>query len=195
MVSGTKKKDSLKVIAYIKNSQPGNSMTPLRTTFTFLLVLTCVLIIAGCIWQQPAENRTSNISMNVTTFTPVITSVQTSCLPQKNTTPWIAINPISDYYVGEVFEINGTTNLGADENISIDIIQSYFSPKGQDYFTGFHGHSRIIGSDCGVNKWSISVNLSEFIPFEYFVHVSEANEMINCSAVFKVFESSSKPFK
>jgi hypothetical protein len=159
-----------------------------RKILLTLLLIVGILLCAGCISQPSAENRTSNASVSDLIITPALTPVQIPCPVQKNGTPWIAINPFSDHYVGEIFEINGTTNLGAGENISIDIIQSYFSPKGQDYFTGFHHHSKIIGGDCGVNRWTILVNLSEFIPFEYFVYVSDPNQMINCSAVFRVIE-------
>jgi hypothetical protein len=158
-----------------------------RKALLILSLIAGILILSGCLSQPQFENRTRNASVSDPIITPVVTPIQIQCPVQKNEIPWIIINPVSDHYVGEVFDINGTTSLGAGENISIDIIQSYFSPKGQDYFTGFHRNSEIIEGDCGVNRWTILVNLSEFIPFEYFVYVSDPNQMINCSAVFKVF--------
>ncbi len=97
-------------------------MALFRVTYTLMLILLTVLV-SGCMLPQGAVNETSITAINVTKIssTPIIEpvtplfTIQTQCPVGKNTTPYITINPVGDHYLGDVIEINGTTNCEMGE--------------------------------------------------------------------------------
>lgn len=86
-----------------------------------LLVLSVLFL--GCLGKTAINNSIHNLSDNASAVTSIITPEQTQCPAQTDVTPWIIINPIRDHYVGDVFEINGTTNHGVNDPIKIEIYQ------------------------------------------------------------------------
>jgi len=179
-------------------------MTPLRVMYALLLVLVmiCILISAGCISQPATENRTRNASVSAPIITPVVTPVQIQCPPQKDITPWIIINPVSNHYVGDVFEINGTTNLKEKEELFFNVYEPphttpyQISPATRIY-SGEEGVTEIMKNDCRPNIWSFLVNTSGFRPSYYHVLVSNTknttwNETWN-DTFFTIYPVASKP--
>jgi len=129
--------------------------------FIFFIVI-CILITTGCVSQNKTGN-TSDISANTTNPT----LVQPLCPPiSANATPYIIINPIGDHRVGDIFEINGTTNLGADEKIQINIGEGVFggplgSVRPEINFFNTEGFVETQQGTCGTTKWSYTVKLPQ----------------------------------
>lgn len=144
-----------------------------------VLLIIGTILIAGCTFPAGSENHTNNVSVNVTTFTDAATSLQIQCPSSGNVTPWIIINPISNHVIGDVFEINGTTNLGIDEKIFVYVAGRVLSAPypgvaGTTY--GTNGTARIWCGNSGINFWNFSVNSSRFNKnFFSFVQVETRN--------------------
>jgi len=137
-------------------------MNWIHTKFLIFFIVICILITSGCVSQNKTGN-TSGISANVT----YSTSVQTQCPPSSgNTTPYIIINSISSHNVGDAFEITGTTNLGVDTEISLDIRGPRFSVPYID--TYMVGYVKIQTGSCGTNFWSYPVNLAGYNHSNYY---------------------------
>ena len=156
-----------------------------------LFFIAGILVSAGCLSQLVTENRTRDSSVSALIITPVVTPVQIQCPPQKNMTPWISINPVSDHYVGDVFEINGTTNFGSDDNLNTTIIQSSFSRCPRIYsdcyrYTSIQSTIIVQDGDCEKNNWTYSANLSGFKPERYIIDITDCNKSVKSSAVFDV---------
>jgi hypothetical protein len=74
--------------------------------------------------------------------------------------PVIRVNPVSDHYVGDVFEVNGTTNLEPGETLSLVTEKNErHAIKGAFYFS-IDGTMIVHAGPCGVNSFSSPVNLS-----------------------------------
>ena len=137
-----------------------------------ILILICILIgciiFVGCTSQQSTGSTTTGTP--VTTNSPPIATSETVCPPSENATPYIFINPISNHTVGDVFEINGTTNLGIDSKIVLSIAETLnpgITPA--DYrYSGTSGCVTIHRNMCGPNYWSYSVNLSGYHPYRIY---------------------------
>jgi hypothetical protein len=142
----------------------------MKTNYIFVTVLLLLIIgtilISGCM-SNSTGNRT-----NVST-----------CQTVGNETKFIAINPVNTtHYVGDVFEINGTTNFGIDTKIKLTFHEPRFdgplpnpaiptTPERYNY-TDSDGYVKIQKGDCGVNFWSYIANLSGFHPkFGYSISV------------------------
>jgi len=161
-------------------------MNRIHTKIFIFFIIVCILTTTGCVSQNKTGN-TSGISANATDPT----LVQTLCPPiPANTTPYIIINPIGDHRVGDTFEINGTTNLGADEKIHIQISGPMFGgPHGSvrpDNFTFLNtgGFVETQQGTCGTTKWSYSVKLPE--PHSNTVAVFVGNFTVNNQTEFTV---------
>jgi hypothetical protein len=138
--------------------------------------IVCVLTTAGCISQNSPSNTTGSSVTN----TPVLTVVPTQCPPVSgNATPYIIINPIGNHTVGDVFEINGTTNLDVDAKIDVGIRERLSSRGDSDNPSGLHGRVTLQKNPCGPNFWSYSVNTSGWhygypAPLKYYASVGMA---------------------
>ena len=158
-------------------------MNGIHTKIFIFFIVVCILITTGCVSQNKIQN-TSGISANVT----YSTSVQTPCPPiSANATPYIIINPISSHNVGDVFEVTGTTNLGVDTKIFLDLSEPYLLDPGPfvtadpNYkCSGTKGYVKIQNGAYGTNIWSYPVNLSGYHnPKYYTVNVwEESNQSI-----------------
>jgi hypothetical protein len=115
-------------------------MTPLRMTIALLLLAGAVVLAAGCIDPQASS----------------------SCPVRLNSTPWIAIDNVSDHYVWDDFTITGTTNLDAGDSLEIHVFErEHTCPYGVNcIFYSNTGKVRISEGNCGVNTWRYPINLS-----------------------------------
>jgi hypothetical protein len=149
--------------------------------FLFTLIISAlvagVLISTGCISEKPIENLktpTTTPIPAVTFIRPTI--VQPQCLPltENNNTCCILINPVGKHTVGDVFEINGTTNLDVDSKIILDLSEPWFhglpppppgitvTPTPYYQYSGTKGYVKIQKGDNGINRWSYQVDLSGY---------------------------------
>jgi hypothetical protein len=75
----------------------------------------------------------------------------------QNNTPFITINPIGNHAVGDVFFINGTTNLGQWENtLDLDIEWWAFNPAGR-WSSMYITNASIQPFGNGTGIWSAEV--------------------------------------
>ena len=138
-----------------------------------ILLMVLVVLVAGCTLPQGTVNRTSITTMDATTpiIEPVTTvyTIQTQCPVGKNATPYININPVGDHSLGDVIEINGTTNCEEGE-VLIWIRDTIFIPcprqlGGSDSpcpcCDGVYITAPIIPGICGNNTWSFELNTSQ----------------------------------
>jgi len=97
--------------------------------------------------------------------------------------PYITIHPIGNHTIGEVFFINGTTNLPVSETLYIDVhsaTESRHRLKNVYIEYGFQLESvSIIPEENGINYWSANVTEGTWKPDEYFVSVG-TKKMIPC---------------
>jgi hypothetical protein len=89
-----------------------------------------------------------------------------SCPGQQKNTPWITISPEPDPYVGDIFDIKGTTNLPAGTNLSFVISEPSvrLCPSGKCVYTHLTGTMNVTTGECGINIWSYALNLSGVSP-------------------------------
>jgi len=180
-------------------------MTPLRIMTLILVLLLSILFTAGCLSENTHETppTTSTTPVPVVTFIrPTI--VQPQCLPlnQDNNTCCILINPVGKHSVGEVFEINGTTNLDVESRIILDLYEPEFhglppgstvSPTPYYQYSGTKGYVKIETGANGINRWSYQVDLSGYhAPNSYGLHVYN-EENLWCSDGSPVFIDSDFP--
>ena len=164
-------------------------MTPSRTVLLIISLTIVFLIIAGCISQPATENRTSNVTVDVTIPPFEATQIQTQCPLSGTAAPWIIINPIGAHYIGDVFEINGTTNLGIDEIIPVDV---FGLPMSRPYpgigatLYGTNGTAKIWCGNSRINFWNYSVNSSVFNTNFYTVAVGAQNWTVRNFTHFEV---------
>jgi len=77
-----------------------------------------------------------------------------------DTTPFITIDPIGDYVIGDIFFINGTTNLPVSEKLEGTIDTTIFIPgdkSGTNYPSAFLPDIPLVSTSSGTNKWSVNV--------------------------------------
>lgn len=165
-------------------------MTPSGLKILFLCILAfSILMSAGCISQTKIENSTTS-SLPSVTFSPPTTEpvqfqfrndtantspvinffpsetnpVQTQCPSSTNVTPWAIINPISIHFIGDLFKIEGTTNLDIDKKVILSIKEG--QPNRGPSYTGqftkdISEYIKIEGDNCGNNSWVYPINLSK----------------------------------
>jgi hypothetical protein len=166
-------------------------MTLVRSIFTLAFFVMCVMLVAGCAGSQGGEKSISRVGVD-TPLTYFASPIETGCLAQENQTRWIQINPVSDHNIGDVFEINGITNIEGNNSISVKIYQTHFSthPKNSPYpFTSLFGNVTVQGDHCGPNNWSFLTNTSSLLPDEYFIEVRSENQLALNRSVFKLYFS------
>jgi hypothetical protein len=169
-------------------------MTPSRTVLLSISLTMVFFVIAGCISQPAAENRTSNATVNVTTIPPVATPTQTICpIPidfnKRKITTRVFMNPIRDQHIGDIIEINGTiqTKNGVVDNktIQVYIFSSYILPRGGIRYDVFRGYANIQPGECEVKTWFVFINLTTRIggyplyPGEYLLSAQTSDDTSN----------------
>jgi hypothetical protein len=113
----------------------------------------------------------------------IVYTIQTQCPVGRNTTPYITINPVGDHSLGDVIEINGTTNCDEGE-VLMWIRDTIFIPcpknsMGSDSpcpcCDGVYITAPIIPGICGNNTWSVELNTSQhhFYPGKFLIVVND----------------------
>ncbi len=153
-------------------------MNTLRIRFEIFLVV--VLLLIGCVPVVNAETVSSGT--NLTNLTPNFT-----VYPAE---PFITIDPIGNHVIGNVFFVNGTTNLPVSEKITMSIgYLKYIKqthpksdlgppPNESAYVTAIS----IFPAQSGMNRWSANVTdiTSGLKSGDYLVQVdSQINESCN----------------
>jgi len=121
------------------------------------IIIGLILIMSICVLSASGnENRTSDAIAENLTRGPSITPINY----------FITIDPISDHTIGEIFFINGTTNLPLFENISMSFIESRslgrnsIKEPGRSPYDYEIENIPISPAKSGINRWS--VNMTEF---------------------------------
>jgi hypothetical protein len=135
-------------------------------------------IVDGCVFFSLVP------STNITTTSPQ-TTIQTPSQTQP-TTPFITIDPIGNHPAGDVFFINGTTNLPVTENLTMQISNYHLQMKtSQEYtYRDFEVNNIPVISrsseNPGINHWSVNVTdmLKESTNDKYCAGVSSQNYSI-----------------
>lgn len=78
--------------------------------------------------------------------------------------PIIWISPIADHRPGDVFTINGTTNIAPGNILAITTVKNSFHPGLHVDVTDFSGTAIVQGGECGNHEWSVVANISEKLP-------------------------------
>jgi hypothetical protein len=112
-------------------------------------------------WSYIVQASAGNETITIPTTAP--------CSQNGISGPFIQIIPISTHFVGDVFDINGTSNLGIDNKIGIEVYEErrtaigpYDDPDWNYTYTDSRGYVIIQGRDCGTNFWTYQVNLTGF---------------------------------
>ena len=125
----------------------------------FLLIVS--ITVAGCISNEnsPAASTSSTPTIQPTsTSTPIPMNT-----PAANSTPFITIDPIGNHSIGDVFFINGTTNLPVTENLTVQIIEGFHLRTKADLGAYVHGITEDVPispnttTNMGVHQWSLNV--------------------------------------
>jgi len=173
----------------------------------FLIILSGFILSAGC--TAPEVSNTSPIQQLVTpihttypsvpieTFSPrTQTTVPT---PQNQYNPlFVMINPVNRwYYPGDVFELNGTTNLDPDDKLRIPISEGIHpTPYGYQYATqGINKYVKIQPGSSGVNTWSVIVNLKDYPQRCYWVWATTEYRSVRNGTSFFICNKSFSPTK
>jgi hypothetical protein len=141
-------------------------MTRIYTKILIFFCIVCVLITTGCISQNPTSNSSGSSGMNTPVLTVVPTPTPTH--PIVNSSLYITLNPVGTHHIGDVFEINGTTNLPADSVIKIHIFSQNIHTMPTGYpqtmtlapTPAFDGIATIMKGNRGENTWSFEANIS-----------------------------------
>jgi hypothetical protein len=149
-------------------------------------LLICLIIVgflssAGCISSKITDNNSTSPPYTFLPRTPYPTST-----PVHNRTEHITINPVSMHYIGEIFEINGTTDFAPNEKILVSISPE---PHSTCYHCpmenwGMDGYAVIKPGQSGKNTWSFLVNTTGFSRLFTMIIVRSENNTIRYGTVF-----------
>ena len=124
------------------------------------IFLTIVSItIAGCVSNEnsPTALLPNTSIVHVTNTSKPITEV-TMNPALSNAPPFITIDPIGNHTVGDVFFINGTTNLPAfNGSLDLDISTANLNPGG--WGPTYRSKVSIQPGENGVNTWSCNATV------------------------------------
>ena len=115
------------------------------------VLIVVMVILVGCIPVAGAETSTGGD--NLINLTVTSTSDPTA--------PFISIDPIGNHTIGDVFFINGTTNLPVSENLEVEIVTTLFIPGMESADETYPGADfldiPIVSTQSGANRWSVNV--------------------------------------
>jgi len=120
-------------------------------------VLFVFLLTAGCIFSPGTTNQTGNA-----------TPSQTNCPPlPANVTPYIFINHINNFTLGDIVEINGTTNSPGPLTVWVtNDWGNYAVPLYGNQTMApryFHVGNVTITNDCKERKWSYMLDSRDLV--------------------------------
>ena len=173
----------------LRRTSPAPQKRNTRAPAALLAVALALLLACGCTSPQPSGSPDQTIVPTADQSVSPAPPADNSCRPVENRTPYIIINPVSDHHIGDVFEINGTTNLGTDKKIHFFIFRSYQPGEIQPrvpypYSSGLVKFCNDNSESCDTNKSCISANLSGANPAQYRVIVG--NLTMSNETVFRV---------
>ena len=102
----------------------------------------------------------------------------------------IDIAAIGDKNVGDTFDLTGTTNLAAGDNLLVTILSSSFKPTDKSQASGFSGVSgstKVVKGEQG-NTFNFTVDATQFQPDSYEVKVESVEAASSGTATFNVVE-------
>jgi hypothetical protein len=148
-------------------------MNSAPVSFALVLLLVGVVLAAGCSGQPAHGNTTAKGTATVNPSAMITQPVQMQCHPSGNNSPFILIFPIGTHYAGDIFEINGTTNIGVDETLFYSVSKAGIatpmpvpSPENPAYQYNngaeniSYGDILIVNDKCDEQKWSFWLNTS-----------------------------------
>jgi len=101
---------------------------------------------------------------------------------EVNTTPWIIVDPIGDKYLGDSFNITGTTNLeeGTEVRVTVSALIRCMphGPCPEFPYYGTMGTAEVVKGDNGLNKTQFFVNASDFVVEDYYVQIDAGSNII-----------------
>jgi len=158
-----------------------------------LILLGCLLSATGCVSESTVKNQLSTTTDVVTSIptvmpTTLVTPIPTECPVPGNGSYWIKINPISDHYIGDMFEINGTTNIGINDTLSYWTSRVPRQSRNPSQEPVYRGIVRTQSLDCHTNVWSFLINTTEFRLGYYDVAVGTENMTIGNWDLFVLSE-------
>jgi len=165
------------------------------------LILIGISVVPGCVSQAPAGNGTA--AMNVTETPPALTV--TPGFPGQP--PYIIINPVGNHHAGDVFEINGTTNIGAGERLRYSVSRPGYAipipvptgckggcPSDFQYVNGSdnisYGGMTTVIDGLYRQKWSFLLNTSGpgyHLGLFYILNVSAEDRPVQNSTTFDIW--------
>ncbi|MFZ0006135.1 hypothetical protein [Methanoregula sp.] len=110
------------------------------------MVLTIILLV--CLPVSADQTSTGGDTLtNPTSTTTAISSA-----------PYITIDPIGNYTIGNVLNINGTTNLPVNTSLFATIFPDSYSPgyRGPEQPAFFLTNISIVSTPSGINLWSVN---------------------------------------
>lgn len=156
-------------------------MTPSRELLALVPVMVAVLLAAGCAGQPAFRNVTPDITAAVAPSTVVIQPTLTTCPPESgNPVPYIIINPISNFTIGDMIEITGTTNLGENVPIQYSVghppVPMPTPGVSEPYIPS--GKVKITGIDCNEMRWSFLLDSNNLTPWfnDFIITVGTINQ-------------------
>jgi PKD repeat protein len=103
--------------------------------------------------------------------------------------PTITILPISEKHTGDRFNISGTTNLAAGDEILVEVNSSSLSKPNTTHtgeFIGSIGIVQVVKGNDGQNTWSYPMDTAGFRQDEYLVRVTGITVPAQASALFNI---------
>jgi hypothetical protein len=132
--------------------------------YIVILFITIILVTA-CMEKQGFNNTSPQAKPSFTSTATIEQSTQTSCPPSLNKTPHIVINPVSNFTLGDIFEITGTTNIGENKKIHYHVASPYISvPFGisSPNTDVTRGDVQLLNQDCKEQTWSFILDTNNF---------------------------------
>jgi hypothetical protein len=115
------------------------------------------------------------------------------------TTPFITIDPIGNHTVGEVFFLNGTTNLPTSDNISMEF-HEFWQLRGSSIKNGRPleiftlEKIPIIRTKSGMNRWSVNITdiaIQNLTNTSYLVVIGNSNAAATVEFTLLTIQTSS----
>jgi hypothetical protein len=136
-----------------------------RFTPLMIILLMTIILVTGCLEQKDVKNTSTQITPSFTRTVPIEQTSQASCPPSLNKTPHIVINPVSNFTLGDILEITGTTNIGESKKIHYHVASPYKTvPVGvqSPNFGVTDGDIWITNQSCQEQTWSFILDTNNF---------------------------------
>jgi len=99
--------------------------------------------------------------------------------------PWIQINPVANHAAGDIFTVNGTTNLASGDEILMDFYPADYRPS--ENTRDFVPPTDYVREGiCGNNTWSFDIDSGNFRQKEYIIRIGAVRQDAQASVSFFV---------